>query len=266
MTERISEKIESLVRRLRSLESAVVAFSGGVDSTLLLVCARTALGVHAVAVTAASPSYPDHELGAAREFCEGRGIEHLVVETDELADPRYAANPPDRCYYCKRALIRRFLEVADGRGLRYMIEGTNASDLGGHRPGHGAARECERVVMPLVEENFTKDDVRAALRELGVDAWEMPSAACLASRVPSGTPITEELLRRIGDAEKVVRAMGPTQVRVRHHGEIARIEVEAKDAGFVVERRAEIARALRGLGWKFVALDLDGYRTGSISG
>ncbi len=266
MTERTSDKIERLVRRLRSLESAVVAFSGGVDSTLLLVCARRALGGGAVAVTAVSPSYPDHELKAAREFCEARGIEHIVVETDELVDPQYAANPPDRCYYCKRALIRRFLEVADGRGSRFMVEGTNASDLEGHRPGHRAARECDRVVMPLVEEGFTKDDVRSALRELGVEAWEMPSAACLASRVPAGTPITEELLRRIGAAEKAVRAMGARQVRVRHHGDIARIEVEGRDAGFVIERRAEIARTLRGLGWKFVALDLDGYRTGSISG
>ena len=247
------------------MESAVVAFSGGVDSTLLLACAQRALGRGAVAFTAKSPSFTPRELDTARGFCEERGIEHVVAETCEFLDPEYLANTADRCYFCKRALIGRALEVADERGIRYLVEGTNASEIDGHRPGHRASEESERVVSPLLDEGFGEADVREASKELGLPTWDMPSEACLASRVPAGTAITEELIARIAAAEETLRGLGARQVRVRHHGEIARIEVGDDEIGAMLEHRGEIARALGNLGWRFVTMDLKGYRTGSTS-
>ncbi len=266
MTDIFEKRIAGLKRRLRSLESAVVAFSGGVDSTLLLECARLALGDRAIAATASSPSYMENELEDARRFCEERGIRQVVIETDEMDDPNYASNPHDRCYFCKRNLLKHLMRVADENGIGFVLEGTNASELEGHRPGRRAIEECERVVAPLADEGLSKEDVREMARGLGLPVWDRPSAACLSSRVPSGMRITSELLRRIGAAEEVVRRTGARQVRVRHHGETARIEVDPSDMVAVFERRGEIVAELQALGWRFISLDLAGYRTGSISG
>lgn len=266
MTASITTKIERLKRRFRDFESAVIAFSGGVDSTLLLACAHEALGEKAIAVTALSPSFSPHEMERASRFCAERGISHVIVETNELDDPQYAANPEDRCYHCKRILLVHLLEIADERGARVVVEGTNASELEGHRPGRKATLEVARVVTPLVDEGFTKEDVREAAREMGLKASGIPSAACLASRIPCGTPITESLLLRIGAAEQSIRKAGARQVRVRHHEETARIEVNEEALDLMVERREFIVKQLKMLGWRFITLDLEGYRTGSLSG
>lgn len=260
------DKLDQLGRRLRSLESAVVAFSGGVDSSVLAVACAKALGDRMIAVTAVSPSLPESDRRMVEGFCSAHGIAHEFVKTSEIDDPDYAGNPENRCYHCKRHLMRTLIGLADERGFAYVVEGTNASDLGGHRPGHAASRELDRVVTPLIETGFSKAEVRSAALELGISTAQKPAAACLASRVPTGVAITADLLGRIDRAEEIVRGMGVTQVRVRHHGDTARIEVDGADVGIVVERRDEIASKLEELGWKFVSLDLRGYRTGSLSG
>lgn len=265
MTITIKVKIDELERRFQDLESAVIAFSGGVDSSVLLACAHKVLGEKAIAVTALSPSFSAREMDHAVQFCAQRGISHIIVETNELDDPRYAANPEDRCYHCKRILLAHLLEIANERGARFVVEGTNASELEGHRPGRWATLEENRVVTPLVDTNFTKEDVREAARALGLETWDMPSAACLASRIPRGTAITKDLLSRIGAAEQVIRDLGVKQVRVRHHGDIARIEVDDHELALVIERRNDVVANLKTLGWRFIALDIEGYRTGSLS-
>ncbi|MBN1282550.1 MAG: ATP-dependent sacrificial sulfur transferase LarE [Proteobacteria bacterium] len=262
----LATKQDLLRRRLRSLESAVVAFSGGVDSSLLAVLARQELGGRMVAVTALSPSLRSSDRALCPELAAIFSIPHEFVETDELSDPDYAANPDDRCYFCKRRLLARLVEFADRRGFRYVVEGTNASDLDGHRPGMRASEENPRAITPLVEAGISKGEVRLMARGLEIPTADRPSAACLASRIPTGVPITQEILERIDRAEEAVRAAGASQVRVRHHGDLARIEVEPAEMGLLAARRAEVVRKIRGLGWRFVVMDLTGYRTGGARG
>lgn len=264
MTDSFASKMEALKRRLRTLESAVVAFSAGVDSSVLVFLAREVLNDRMVAATAISPSLPASDRGNADKFCRDWAIPHLFVETHELDDPLYAANPEDRCYYCKKHLMSTLVQLADEKGFNYVVEGTNASDLGGHRPGHRASSEMKRVATPLIDAGFTKDDVRRAARELGIPQAEKPAAACLSSRIPTGERITAELLRRIDAAEDALRKVGVGQVRIRHHGQIARIEVSASDMTVCLDRREEIVENIKKLGWRFVTLDLIGYRTGGM--
>jgi len=266
MTKQIMDKMDRLKRRLRSLESAVVAFSGGVDSSLLAVTAARELGNRSIAVTAVSPSLPESDRRLVEGFCHSHGIAHEFVNTGEMDDPDYASNPENRCYYCKRHLVKALIKFADERGYKYVVEGTNASDLCGHRPGHKASQEEERAVTPLIDCGFTKEEVRRAAAMLGISTANKPAAACLASRVPAGVAITPELLGRIDRAEDLLRGMGVGQVRVRHHADTARIEVDGADVEIVVRNRGEIASALEELGWRHVSLDLRGYRTGSLSG
>lgn len=251
---------------VRSLGSAAVAFSGGTDSALVAKIARDELGENAVAVTIDSPLYPRSELKAARRVARMIGIEHVVVRTNPLREERFASNPPDRCYLCKLDDIRHIREVADKRGLRAIVDGSNADDPGDYRPGLKAKEELG-VRSPLAEAGLTKRDVRALSRRLGLPTAGKSSSPCLASRIPYGETITEEKLAMIEQAEEYLRAKGFETVRVRMHGPVARIEVPSREVPRLASSglRRAVSRRLKALGFAYVSLDLEGYRTGSLN-
>ena len=265
---RVEEKLLKLEEWFRARGGpVVVAFSGGVDSSVVLAAAARALGPSSVyAVTVDSPLHPRSELEWARRVAALLGVEHVVVPGRELEDEDVARNPPNRCYFCKRRVARELRGVASRVGARLIVEGTNAEDLKGWRPGYAALAE-EGVLSPLVELGFTKEEVRLAARLLGLPNWDKPSAACLATRIPYGQRITAERLRRIEAAEALVSALtGARQVRVRDHGDIARIEVGRGERRLLFSEGLmdELARRLKELGWRYVTLDLEGYRSGSM--
>ena len=262
----LDAKLEALRARLRALESVVIGYSGGVDSGFLAAVAGATLGERALAVTADSPSLPRRHLRQAEELAVKLGLRHRVIPTGELANPAFAANAPDRCYHCKSELFRRLRAIADELGFRHVLDGTNADDAGDYRPGRRAAAE-RGVCSPLLELGFTKDDIRAASRRLGLPTADQPASACLASRLPYGTAVTAEALGRIERAEAVLDELGFRQLRVRAHGEVARIELApAEIAGLLDEtKRAAAVERIKACGFKFVALDLQGYRTGSLN-
>ncbi len=259
-----SEQLEERLRaRLRALPSAVVALSGGVDSSVVAALAAEELGARALAVTGISPSLATSELEAIRAFCGARGLAHVSVETHELARPGYVENSPDRCYHCKSELFGVLAEVARARGFAHVLDGTTAEDLGGHRPGRRAAVELG-VLSPLVETGASKRDVRAIARRLGLRNAERPSSPCLSSRIAYGVSVTPERLDRVGRAEAVLRGLGFSQLRVRLHDSIARIEVPRGELARAVEHADVIARELKALGFVYVTLDLAGLRSGSL--
>lgn len=260
----LTAKLMRLKAILAELGSALVAYSGGVDSTLLLRVARDVLGDRVVAATASSQTYPAAEIRLADELARQMGVRQLHLETDELADQRFVSNPPERCYYCKAELFAKLSDLARANGLACVVDGANADDSNDFRPGARAAREFG-VRSPLREAGLTKDDIRALARSYGLPNWDKPSLACLASRFPYGARITEDKLQQVDAAESFLRELGIRQLRVRHHGEIARIEVADEDMPRVLERRREIAAKLKSLGFAYAALDLLGYRTGSLN-
>jgi len=242
----------------------LIAFSGGVDSSLLLATAVRARGDEALAVTARSALRPEAETEAARALASDLGARHLVVDGREPDDPAVAANSPDRCYHCKRILLTALSRLAEREGLRTLVDGGNADDLGDYRPGNRAVAELG-VSQPLIELGAGKAAVRAAARRLGLPNWNLPAAACLASRIPHGTPLTPQNLSQVGEAEAALQRLGFEHVRVRHHGDIARIEVPLPEQRRLLSLADAVARALRRAGFRFAALDLEGYRTGSLN-
>ena len=261
----LNDKTNKLRAILAAMSGCVIGFSGGVDSTLLFSVAADVLGERALAVTATSKTYPERELNEALVLSEQIGGRHLVIVSEELDIPEFRDNPRNRCYYCKKELFGKLRAIADQEGLDYVLDGTNCDDAGDHRPGRVAGAELQ-VRSPLEEAGFTKQDIRDLSRALGLPTWDKPAFACLSSRFPYGTAITSERVDRVGLAEESLRTLGFRTLRVRYHGTVARIELgEEEFVRAAGELRGEVVRLVKAAGFTYVALDLQGYRTGAMN-
>ncbi len=258
----MSTKLEKLKDTLRGMKRVLVAFSGGVDSTFLLKVSKDTLGDDVYAVIAKSPTYPSEEVECAKDLCEKFGVKYYVIKTDEFSDENFVTNPQERCYFCKKELFSRLQKIAKEHAIPYVLDGSNHDDKSDYRPGTKAKAEFD-IKSPLMELAFTKQEIRKFSKELGLPTWDKPSYACLASRIPYGTKITEEILKRIEEGEKYLRSLGFEQLRVRHHGPIVRIELD--NPILDEDLRNKIAKRFEQLGYTYVTLDLKGYRTGSMN-
>lgn len=262
----LKEKYELLKNIIKKKESAAIAFSGGVDSTFLLKVATDVLGNNIIAVTATSSTYPKRELNEAIKYAKDLGAKHLIISSEELDIDGFAMNPKNRCYYCKKELFTKISNIASENGIKYVFDGSNLDDTGDYRPGMQAAKELN-VISPLKEAELTKDDIRELSKELKLPTWNKPSFACLSSRFPYGNKITISKLNMVEKAEQYLLDLGITQVRVRHHGEIARIEVKPseREKFYNQELMDKIGNEFKKIGFTYVTLDLLGYRTGSMN-
>jgi uncharacterized protein len=265
MNKLLAEKTAVLRSILADMGSCVIGFSGGVDSTLLFAVARDVLGDRALAVTATSQTYPERELNEARELASIIGGRHLTIVSEELDIPEFRHNPRNRCYYCKKELFGKLIAIARQEGLAWVLDGTNVDDAGDHRPGRTAAEELQ-VRSPLEEAGFTKQDIRDLSQFMGLPTWDKPAFACLSSRFPYGTDITPERVGQVGRAEESLRGLGFRTLRVRYHGSVARIELGEVEFGMAVGNlRDDVVRRVKAAGFTYVALDLQGYRTGAMN-
>ena len=262
----VEDKLKQLKEIIEELESVVIAFSGGCDSSFLAKVAYDVLGDRAIAVTANSELYADSEVKDSKKIASEIGIKHEIISSNELEAPGFRDNPSDRCYFCKKELFSELLEIAKKRSYRYVLDGSNFDDIDDYRPGMKAGRELN-IRSPLKEAKFTKDEIRQLSRKFGLYTADKPAMACLASRFPYGTKIREEDLKRIERAEEFLRDLGFTQLRVRHHGDIARIEILPEDIELLLgnDFREKIVKRFKKLGYKYVTFDLEGYRTGSMN-
>ncbi len=258
-------KIKQIKEAIAKKDSAIIAFSGGVDSATIAALAYEALGERALAVTAESVTFSERELKAAVSTAREIGIPHQIVHFDELEEPGFAENTRDRCYHCKKGLLRTLIGIADKEGFNVVLEGTNASEIQRHRPGRRAIVEIgERVFTPFTEFGVTKDEVRGIARKIGLSVADKPSMACLSSRFPYGQLITRDGLTRVGAAEDYLFSLGFTQLRVRDHSSIARIEIMPPEFDKFLQERGRIISNLKKLGFDYITLDIEGFRSGSM--
>jgi pyridinium-3,5-biscarboxylic acid mononucleotide sulfurtransferase len=260
------KKLEKLKENLKRLQSCIVAFSGGVDSTFLLKVAHDVLGDKVIAVTASSSTYPKRELNEAIDYAKSLGVKHIIIQSEELNIEGYSKNPVNRCYYCKKELFSKLKKVAKENNMNYVLDGANLDDTGDYRPGMKAAEELG-IVSPLKDAGLTKAEIRKLSNEMNLPTWNKPSFACLSSRFPYGNEINIKKLKMVEDAEQFLLDLGFRQVRVRHHGKIARIEVapEERTKFFNIDTMDKVGKKLKEIGFTYVTLDLIGYKTGSMN-
>lgn len=260
------EKLNKLRGTIKALESVVVAFSGGVDSSLVAKVCYDVLGDNALAVTARSETYPEYEYEEAKKIAQEIGIPHMTIDTSELGIDGFAQNPPNRCYFCKSELFGKLREIAREKGYKHVADGANLDDTGEYRPGLDAAKELE-VRSPLKETGLRKSDIREISRYLKLSNWDKPPYACMSSRFPYGNVITEEKLAVVAAAENYLRSIGLKQFRVRHHDTIARIEVMPDDIPALLHngKRRDLVKKFKEIGYKYVTIDMEGYRSGSMN-
>ncbi|RJQ42296.1 MAG: ATP-dependent sacrificial sulfur transferase LarE [Nitrospiraceae bacterium] len=261
----LDSKLQKLIVILREMESAVLAYSGGVDSTLLLKAIQLS-GIKTLAVTAVSETMPETDLIFSKKMCEETGIKQKIIKTEELSKENFAKNPHDRCFYCKDELFTKIRGIADDEGYRFVLDGSNLDDTADWRPGRKAALN-HSVRSPLIETEMGKKEIREISRGLNLSSWDKPSSPCLASRFPYGEQITGEALKQVAGAEEFLRSLGFKEFRVRHHRDIARIELMEKDISVALkpETRNAIAEKLKSIGYKFVVIDMEGFRSGRMN-